>query len=116
VNDSNITVFPTITKPMLAGPAHQPDLKLAIKYFFIGTTCGLAIIVLLYSFVGLVFAAPPTQRVQEATIGQQDRTLGVDWDEYEGYDNSDFLRDMDAIARGTYIEPMEADSEEVGDE
>ncbi len=59
----------------------------------------------------LAFAAPPVVLTQEATIGQQDRSLHV---ESAPYDNSDFLNDMDAIARGTYVESLEpeADPEE----
>jgi len=85
-----------------------------LRAFFLGAFGCFVVIVVLWKLVGFVQGAE-TQRVQEATIGQQDRTLRPDY-EYEGYDNSDFLRDMDAIARGTYIAPLEPDSEEAEDE
>ena len=83
-----------------------------------GLTAGTAIggLIVLGLSVSSAFGADTSQRVQEATIGQQDRSLSVDRSSFEGYENSDYLRDMDAIARGTYIAPLESDSTESEDE
>jgi len=75
-----------------------------VRNFFVGAFCAFAIIFLLLGLMNLALSAPPVVLTQEATIGQQDRSLHV---EVEPYDNSDFLRDMDAIARGTFVEPLE---------
>ena len=74
------------------------------RSFVLSTGITIVVFTLLFLLAKAIYAAEPTQRVQEATRGQQDRTGRVDEDEYEGYDNSDFLRDMDQIARGTYID------------
>ena len=66
---------------------------------------------LLPSTVDVLFAADKTQRVRDARLGEQDRSLAPDPSRFEGYDNSDFLRDMDDIARGTYIEPRKGGKE-----
>ena len=86
-----------------------------LRAFFLGICGAFIVTLILWQLIGLA-VADDSSRVYDATIGQQDRSLTVSPEEYEGYDNSDFLRDMDAIARGTYIAPVEPDSEEAEDE
>lgn len=71
----------------------------AIRTFVITFIAGLFLILSIMVLIKKASAAPPTVRVQEATIGQQDRSLTVDPSRFEGYDNSDFLRDMEEIRR-----------------
>lgn len=69
-----------------------------IKGAVIGLCLFVAFMLIVNGIMAIAEAAEPTQsqRVQEATIGQQDRSLRVYVREY---DNSRFLDDMDAIAR-----------------
>ena len=71
----------------------------AIRTYVITFIVGFSLILSIMALIQKASAAPPTVRVQEATIGQQDRSLTVDPSRFKGYDNSDFLRDMEEIRR-----------------
>ncbi len=67
------------------------------------------VILMQWIFLDDAEGSPPYTTTRPARLGEQDRTVTA---ETKGYDNSDFLRDMDEIARGTYIytwEPEEAE-------
>ncbi len=75
---------------------------------------GYAALMLLQNWVraGEALGSPPYTTTREATIGQQDRTVTARG--LSEYDNSEFLRDMDAINRGDYTwGPLAEESEEI---
>lgn len=69
-----------------------------------GAIIGLVGMLIFFVLLDVAFG-DETSRVYDATIGQQDRSLSPDSSKIKGYDNSSFIRDMEAIRGGYYVDP-----------
>lgn len=90
--------------------------------FAVGAGCTLLVFLALFGFAGPVFAHEPDDEGFTGNFGnlppvavfEKDPRYRIHPRPIEGYDNSDFLRDMDDIARGTYIEPYDPEDDRDG--